>query len=159
MRRWHAVIGLSLIGAMSQARAEDSVLQQAYSSMQERLHRENTKKPALASRNAEAGRALASLCLACHSIIQGEPNNGSPSGRGYVGPNLFGVVGREIASLEGYEYSEGFKKLRGRKWTEQELYKYLRNPSSYAKGTKMRYEGVLDPQDRMDVIEFLKSLK
>ena len=141
------------------AHAGDSSLQRAYKKMQKRLDGENRAHPALAPRNAKEGRRLASLCLACHNINPGEPSRGTSSDKSYVGPSLFGVVGREMGSLKDYEYSAAFKKLRGRVWTEKELYAYLKHPAVYAPGTKMKFEGVLDPQDRLDVIAFLKTLK
>jgi cytochrome c len=98
-------------------------------------------------------------CTACHSFKKGEPNFGGPSGKVYVGPNLFGVVGREIASLKGYNYSRAFKKLKGKSWTVEELDKFLKRPTSYVPGTLMRFNGLLDPQDRMDVIAYLMTIK
>lgn len=98
-------------------------------------------------------------CTACHSFKKGEPNQGGSSGKVYIGPNLFGVFGREIASLKGFPYSQALSKHKGKTWSVEELDKFLKRPSSYAPGTMMTFAGLLDPQDRMDTIAFLMTLK
>lgn len=105
------------------------------------------------------GKALCSLCFACHNIKKGEPSKGGVSSkRRFVGPSLYGVFGREIASKEDYEFSDAFKKHLGKTWTIQNLDDFLKRPALFAPGTKMRYPGVLDPQDRMDIIAFLMTI-
>ena len=47
----------------------------------------------LASAAVEKGEAAAKKCAACHTFGKGEPNR--------VGPNLYGVVGRERGSHAG----------------------------------------------------------
>jgi cytochrome c len=42
-------------------------------------------------------------------------------------------------------------------WTEDVLFKYLENPLTFMKGTKMAFAGLKDPQDRKDVIAYLKK--
>ncbi|MGZ3650652.1 MAG: c-type cytochrome [Bdellovibrionota bacterium] len=97
------------------------------------------------------GELISHGCLACHNLGTGEKNK--------IGPNLFGVVGRGIATKEGFEYSPAFAALRGRTWTTDELYEFFRDPSAFAPGTKMTFGGLGDPQDRMDLIAFLMTLR
>lgn len=104
------------------------------------------------------GKEIFISCASCHSIKKGEVSQGSGELK-YSGPNLFGVYKRKIASLEDYEYSNALKKHKGKKWTIKELSKWLKSPSSYAPKTKMKGGGILDPQDRMDLIRYLMSLK
>ncbi|MFN7672806.1 MAG: c-type cytochrome, partial [bacterium] len=52
--------------------------------------------PAFAQ-DADAGQRVFNQCRACHTIDKG--------GRNGVGPNLWGVVGRKAASIEGFRYS------------------------------------------------------
>lgn len=100
------------------------------------------------------GATLAKSCMACHSFNQGDTEK-------KVGPNLFGIVGAVVGSKEHFAYSEALlaMKKRGAIWTTDELYEWLRDPEGYAPGTIMSYGGMLDPQDRMDLIAYLMTLK
>jgi cytochrome c len=100
--------------------------------------------PANAAGDAARGEVLYQGCQDCHSI---EKND--------VGPMHKGVVGRAAGTVPGYNYSPA---LRNAKivWTEQNLDKWLTGPQEFIPGTKMFYE-VKDPQDRADLIAFLKD--
>lgn len=167
MMTWRVVILCFSLLAIS-AHSEDAdvegshaTLQDAYKAMRRRTAPERAKSHKLerASASPRAGKVLASLCLTCHNINANEPSRGVSPDRVFVGPNLFGIVGRDPASREDFTYTEALKKLRGKRWTEKNLSKFLKNPARYAPGLAMRYEGVLDPQDRRDIIAFLKTLK
>src|SRR6185295_15254083 len=56
----------------------------------------------LAAADPKAGAASAKKCGACHDFTAGGPNK--------VGPNLYAVVNRAIASHPGYEYDDAMKK-------------------------------------------------
>ena len=71
-----------------------------------------------------------------------------------MGPNLFDIVGREIASSPGYDYSSGLETLSGA-WTEERLDRFLEDPEAYAPGTSMESAGILDPVTRAGLIEYL----
>lgn len=97
------------------------------------------------------GEKVIQLCTACHSLKpEGEP--------GKVGPSLYAIVGAPIARRADYDYSDGLKRLRGRIWTTDALYEWLHDPAGFAPGTKMMFNGLLDPQDRMDLISYLITL-
>jgi cytochrome c len=51
----------------------------------------------LAKADLGRGEASAKKCAACHTFGKGEPNR--------VGPNLWGIVGRDKASEAGFNYS------------------------------------------------------
>ena len=88
-------------------------------------------------------------CAACHSVAEGVETG--------EGPNLWGVLGREKASVEGYtRYSEAFKRLVGT-WTIPEFNAYIAVPVDYVPGTRMRIEGVEDPTQRAELIAFLRQ--
>ena len=99
------------------------------------------------------GELIAKTCTACHSFEEGGPNK--------VGPNLFGIVGARVAQNDSFQYSEAFIKLRQTQqiWTTDALYEWLRDPSGFAPGSKMSFGGLLDPQDRMDLIAYLITLR
>lgn len=104
----------------------------------------------LASADAANGQKLSRACAACHTFDKGGPNR--------VGPNLWGVVGKGQAGVDGFAYSEALKALKG-KWTEAELNKWFFNPKAYAAGNKMAFAGMPKTQDRADLVAYLKSLK
>jgi cytochrome c len=104
--------------------------------------------PALAKADPKKGEADAALCKVCHSFDKGAP---SP-----IGPNLYGVVGRKIASLEGFNYSPALKAKEG-DWTFENLDKWLTNPQAFAAGTTMAFPGMPDLQKRADAIDFMRT--
>jgi cytochrome c len=102
----------------------------------------------LQSADAKEGEKVAKACVACHSFEKGGPNK--------VGPDLSEIVDRPKAAHEGYAYSDAVKKLGG-KWTYQDLFEWLKNPSAYAKGTKMTFH-VSNAEKRADVLAYLRTL-
>lgn len=97
--------------------------------------------------DATAGEKANRQCVACHKIEVGK--NG-------IGPSLHGVVGRKAGSLAGYNFSGPMKKS-GLTWNEQTLSEYLENPRKKIPGTKMTYAGMRKPQDRANVIAYIKK--
>lgn len=107
--------------------------------------------PAMAKADAKKGQQIAKVCQQCHTFGKGEPNK--------IGPNLFGVMEENIASVPGYQFSEALLKHKGEKWDPDKLNEWLHNPQSFASGTKMSFPGLPKVQDRADVIAYLQSLK
>jgi cytochrome c len=106
--------------------------------------------PLLAKANPADGQDYTKkICIACHNFAEGAGAK--------MGPDLYGVVGRERASMPGYEYSAALKAKPG-KWTYDTLNEWLYKPSAFAHGTKMAYAGLSDPQLRADVIDYLHTL-
>ncbi|NOR72213.1 MAG: c-type cytochrome [Methylomarinum sp.] len=87
-------------------------------------------------------------CAGCHSVEQG--------GDG-IGPNLFDIVNRQIASVTGYNYSEALTRYTGI-WSEKELDSFIANPQYFAHGTSMDYAGMSKQTDRIKIIDYLKTL-
>jgi len=102
----------------------------------------------LAAASLETGKKLARKCLACHTLTKG--------GKNKLGPNLYGVLGRDRGSFPGFSYSAGMKAAGG-KWSYRAIYAFLRNPKSAVKGTKMVFV-VKKAKDRANLILFLRSL-
>lgn len=101
-----------------------------------------------------AGEKFAARCKACHSFEKGGPNQ--------VGPHLFGVLGRPIASAADFNYSDAMKEFSvgGTKaWDEATLDAYLADPKGTVPGNKMAFPGVKKDTDRANLIAYLATLK
>ncbi len=103
----------------------------------------------LAAADPSAGEKVGRQCTACHVFEEGGPNR--------VGPNLYSVVGREVAAVEGFAYSNALQEYGG-EWSYERLDCFLENPSECVPGTSMGYAGIKDAQDRADMIAYLASL-
>jgi cytochrome c len=99
--------------------------------------------------DAEAGREAFAVCGACHTV--------APGGAALIGPNLWGIVGREIGSMSGFDYSAELKSVGGT-WTPERLDRFLTNPTAFAPGTRMGYAGVADPAERAALVGYLATL-
>jgi cytochrome c len=103
----------------------------------------------LAAANVEKGRQTALVCTSCHTFDQG--------GQDRTGPNLWGVVGRNVGSHKTFTYSSAFAAQTG-SWTYERLDSWLTNPAKAVPGTKMTFVGLRNPEDRANVIAFLSTL-
>ena len=75
-----------------------------------------------------------------------------------IGPNLYGVLGRKVASHEGYEYSDALKAKGGETWDYEKINHMIENPGAYVPGTKMAlFPGLPDAKQRADVLAFLRT--
>lgn len=101
----------------------------------------------MASAEPAAGEKVFAKCKACHKI----------DGNNATGPHLDGVVGRAVASVEGFGYSEAMKSFGG-DWTPEALFAFLGNPKGVMPGTKMAFAGLPKLEDRASVIIYLQSL-
>jgi cytochrome c len=91
------------------------------------------------------GEQIYHRCQGCHSID-----------RNRIGPMHKGLFGRPAGSVPGFAYSDAMKNS-GIVWSEQTLDLFLQGPRKMVPGTKMTYVGVADPQDRADLIAYLRQ--
>lgn len=103
----------------------------------------------LAMADVAAGEASFAKCMACHTIAAG--------GAAGIGPNLNGVVGTAIGShAAGFAYSEALTSVGGN-WTYEALDAWLKSPKAFANGTKMSFPGLSDPQERANVLAYMRA--
>jgi cytochrome c len=107
----------------------------------------------LASADAAAGQAIEKRCAACHTVEQGGANK--------VGPNLWNIVNRPVASHEGFAYSGAMKEFsQGGSvvWDYEHLDHFIMAPKALVKGTAMAFAGLKNPEDRANLIAYLRTL-
>ena len=97
--------------------------------------------------NAAKGKTLFARCAACHKVVPGQTG---------LGPNLAGVVGRPAGKLPGYNYSAAMKASTIR-WNDASLSSFIAAPTKVVPGTKMMAPPITNPQDRADIIAYLKT--
>ena len=88
--------------------------------------------PAFAADPA-AGENGFKKCKACHSIVAPDGTEIQKGGR--TGPNLYGVIGRAIASDPDFAYGDSLAALgaTGAVWDEASLAAFTANPVDYLK--------------------------
>jgi cytochrome c len=94
------------------------------------------------------GRILFLRCASCHDI--------SDSASQKIGPNLRGIVGRQVASLSGFQYSAALQ-AQHFVWDSARLDQWLSGPSAMVPGTIMAFAGIDTAADRQAIIEYLKT--
>ncbi|WP_213956508.1 c-type cytochrome [Variovorax sp. dw_954] len=96
-------------------------------------------------------RLAQNSCAQCHSFGKGEPNG--------VGPNLYGLLGKQAASSPGFTYSKQYvEAMKGKTWDAALLQRWLTDTQAVAPGSTMVYFQD-DPKKRAALIEYLQSLK
>ncbi len=96
------------------------------------------------------GEKIFKKCASCHNLEKGAGSK--------VGPNLYGVVGRQKGAFAGFTYSKAMKE-KGGNWNYEALNQFLLKPKDYIAGTKMGFSGLRKPRDRADVIKYIETKK
>ena len=103
----------------------------------------------LAEADIARGESITRKCTACHTFNEG--------GAAKQGPNLYNIVGADIAAREGFGYSDAMAEHPG-EWSYANLNAFLFKPKSYIKGTKMTFVGLKKARDRADLVAYLRTL-
>lgn len=106
----------------------------------------------LSAADPAAGEQVAVKCQQCHTFNQG--------GEALQGPNLYGVMGRDVASLASFSYSSGENGLEGVEgvWDYQKMDEFLARPRGFASNTAMNFVGLRRETERADIMAYLRTL-
>ena len=100
--------------------------------------------------DAAKGEKVFAKCKACH-VVDAETNR--------VGPYLKGLIGRNVASVPNYKYSEAMLEFAKTNpvWTEELFLTYIENPKGLVPKTKMVFPGLKKEDERADILAYLKT--
>ena len=96
----------------------------------------------------EGKKIFGRICSICHSVHPGKH---------YIGPSLFGVVGRHVGREPAYHYSKA-DLASDLVFDPETLDRYITSPRGAIPGTAMTYYGIKNPKTRADVIAYLATL-
>lgn len=96
------------------------------------------------------GEVLAAACMGCHATTPDAPDG--------IGPNLWGIAGRRIASRENYAYSDALRGMQG-DWTPDKLKAFLSDPQKVAPGTAMVLARPYSQREIDDIVAFISRLR
>jgi len=102
----------------------------------------------LMNASIESGQKIFKKCGSCHNYKKDSANK--------IGPNLWNIINRPKANVEGFAYSKALTAIGG-EWNYEELAEFLYKPKLYAEGTKMNFSGLKKVQDRANLILFLRE--
>tara|TARA_B100000989_G_scaffold183319_1_gene137929 strand:+ start:137 stop:676 length:540 start_codon:yes stop_codon:yes gene_type:complete len=121
---------------------------QISNSISEKIEEKVDISALLALGDVSDGEKIFKKCSACHLVNKGGENK--------IGPALYGVIGRKVASKQDYKYSKAMAAY-DKDWTFEEMNGYLKKPQSHIKGTKMAFAGLRKEKDRASVILYLNQ--
>lgn len=101
--------------------------------------------------NPEQGETVFGKCRSCHQIGAGAEDR--------IGPHLNGIFGRRAGAHDGFKYSDDMAMMGadGLTWDLVTLDAYLENPKALVSRTRMNFAGLKDPQDRADILAYLRQ--
>jgi cytochrome c len=105
----------------------------------------------LAAADVARGEALGRGCVACHTLDASDTNK--------VGPGLWNLINRPAGVHGGFTYSSAMVEFgQNNVWDYEHLDAFIAAPRQVVSGTKMAYAGMRSPEDRANLIAFLRTL-
>jgi cytochrome c len=101
-----------------------------------------------AAQDAQKGKTVFNICLACHTIGPGAQNK--------IGPELNGLDGRKAGTVANFEYSDA-NKNSGIVWNEDTFEEYIKNPAAKIPETKMIFPGIKNEQQVKDLWAYISQ--
>ncbi|MEM5516195.1 c-type cytochrome [Henriciella sp. AS95] len=101
-----------------------------------------------ASADFDRGKRVFFQCQSCHTLTEG--------GDVVLGPNLYGLFGREVGTSGDFEYSTALQEADF-EWTPEKLDQWLTRPRDFLPGNNMSFAGVQRPDDRTAVIAYVMT--
>ena len=102
----------------------------------------------LATASLENGEKIYKKCGACHNYEKGS--------KAKIGPNLWGILGRQAGSISDFKYSKAMI-AHGKPWSFEEMDRFLLKPKDWIKGTKMSFVGLKKEKERAAVILYMNN--
>ena len=86
----------------------------------------------LGAGDPEAGAKAFRQCISCH-VVENADGEKLAGKNGKTGPNLFGVVGRQAGTFEGFRYKKHIIAAgeAGLVWNAENLAAYLQHPTKF----------------------------
>jgi cytochrome c len=100
------------------------------------------------AQDAQKGKTVFNVCLACHTIGPGAQNK--------IGPELNGLDGRKAGAVPNFDYSDA-NKSSGIVWNEETFEDYIKNPAAKVPGTKMIFPGIRNEQQAKDLWAYISQ--
>ena len=90
----------------------------------------------LGSGDPAAGEKAFRQCVSCH-VVENEAGEKLAGKNGKTGPNLFGVIGRQAGTVEGFRYKKSLVAAgeAGLVWDAEKIATYLLHPTNFLKET------------------------
>lgn len=98
--------------------------------------------------DVDAGKRVWNKCRTCHTLEEG--------GRNKIGPNLFGIFGKEAGQNPEFRYSKAMAES-GMVWSDENMAKYLKAPGRTIRGTKMAFAGLRKDKEIEDLLAYMKA--
>ena len=88
--------------------------------------------------------------MTCHAFDDG--------GAVKIGPNLYDILGQNVAANPNFNYSGALKDKAAETWGYENPNAFIAKPKDWAPGTKMSFAGIRKAGDRANLILYLRSL-
>lgn len=90
-------------------------------------------------------------CFSCHTL--------DPAAARLPGPDLLAIIGRRTAARPGFAYSQAMRRFAARngRWTVPLLDRYIADPEQIVPGTSMAFPGIRNPNERRELLDYLRS--